>query len=252
MPFKQLLLAAFLLLNLRVLAADTTAADIPITDELPAAGFTVKKIERPGAYVDQYMVFMPSTKFKRKGNVDKWPVLFFLHGKGERGDNISLVQNMGIPHMLKGRPQFPFIVIAPQCKGTTKTWDVESLNALYKEVMEKYPVDTSRIYLTGLSMGGNGTWKWAMSNPEKFTAIAPICGYGKPVNPCGLRNVAIWAFHNADDDTIPVSASRTLVNAVRSCGNEKVIYTESATGGHDAWGYAYYESKLFEWFLEQQ
>ncbi|ATL47267.1 phospholipase [Chitinophaga caeni] len=214
-------------------------------------GFSVHKIRKAGPYVEEYLLFLPANYNDRKMRNYHWPVIFFLHGKGERGEDINKVRDMGLPHMLKHRQQFPFIMIAPLAKSAINYWDINSLNILYEEIISLYKVDLSRIYLTGLSMGGHGTWTWGMDSPGKFAAIVPICGYGKTGNACALATMPIWAFHNEDDDTVPVRATRQLVQAVRDCGNKKVLYTESARGGHNAWGKAYYESDLFTWLLKQ-
>lgn len=212
-------------------------------------GISVKKVRLPGKSIDQYVLYTPSTY-----NTDlekRWPVLIFLHGKGERGDDIRLVKQMGIPWRLRDISNFPFVVIAPQCKLNVNTWDVASLNALWPDIIRLYRIDTNRVYLTGLSMGGNGTWMWGMDSPDKFAALAPMCGWGNPAKACGLKNKPMKVFHNADDDTVPVSGSRKLVAAVKACGGTKIEYTERPTGGHDAWSIPYYDKKFYEWLLKQ-
>ncbi len=239
--------AFWLFFTLTALAAE----DSTHVEDRFGAGFSVRYVIHPGASVDQYLLYMPAKFRKRKP--DRWPVIFFLHGKGERGYNIDLVRNVGLTQMISKGSDFPFIVIAPQCKPTAKTWEVPSLNALYADVMRRYPIDTTRVYLTGLSMGGYGTWIWASSNPSLFTAIVPICGYGiRRLDPCGMKDLPVWTFHNTDDDTIDVEETRKIVAAIKACGGTKIRYTERSTGGHDAWGRVYYGKEIFSWLLSHQ
>ncbi|WP_341834682.1 hypothetical protein WJU16_17150 [Chitinophaga pollutisoli] len=123
---------------------------------------------------------------------------------------------------------------------------------LYSQVLKDYNVDSSRIYLTGLSMGGYGTWSWVLNKPERFAAVVPICGEGTPSKACVLKSKPVWVFHNADDPTVPVKGSRDMVNAIRNCGGTLVKYTENATGGHNAWTKAYSDPALYTWLNQQK
>lgn len=208
-------------------------------------GVTVKKLDYKGGNISDYLLYVPDTYNSNK--TYKWPVVIFLHGVGEIGTNIDVIRNVGLPKVVKGKQ---FVMIAPQC--TASWWNTDVLQQLYKEVLKKYHVDSSRVYLTGLSMGGFGTWSWAQTSPEKFAAIVPICGAGTPASACVLKNMPVWAFHNANDSTVAVSGSRDMFNALKACGSTKVKYTENATGGHDAWTKAYADAALYTWLLEQK
>lgn len=190
----------------------------------------------------------------RRWRSQRWPVLFFLHGKGERGDDIDKARITGVPEILGSfNNDFPFILIVPQCKLPAPTWELPSLDSLYAEVLRLYPVDTNRVYLTGLSMGGYGTWNWASANPSRFAAIVPICGYGlSRLNPCGIKNLPIRTFHNTDDQTIRVGETRKIVRAIKACGNTDVFYLETPTGGHDAWTRVYSSKEIFGWMLSKR
>lgn len=218
---------------------------------VPHIGYSVRKLPHPGAHIDHYLLYVPG-KFRNRP-IEKWPVIFFLHGKGERGNNINLVKHVGLTHRLGRERDFPFIVVIPQCKLSTNSWDVESLNVVYKDVIRRLPVDTHRVYLTGLSMGGYGTWLWANANPSLFAAIVPICGYGiRKLLPCNFRNLPVWTFHNTDDPTIGVEETRKIVRAIKACGSKLINYTERPTGGHDAWGEVYDGQAIFDWLLSKR
>lgn len=241
-------LVFWLLSTLTVLANEDSAR----VEEVSIVGFTVKKLSRPGNSIDKYLVYMPD-KYRR-WRVQRWPVIFFLHGKGERGNDINKVRSVGITEMLGlSKNDFPFILIVPQCKPNAGQWELPSLDVLYEEVMRTYPVDTKRVYLTGLSMGGYGAWNWASANPERFAAIVPVCGYGlSRLNPCGMKDLPIWTFHNTDDKTVSVRETRRIVQAVKACGNTQIYYTERPTGGHDAWSKVYSSKEVFLWMLSKR
>ncbi|WP_052306936.1 carboxylesterase family protein [Chitinophaga pinensis] len=207
-------------------------------------GITVQTADYKQGNIAEYLLYIPDTYNDMKSY--KWPVVIFLHGVGEIGNDIDVIRQVGLPRVVKGKP---FVMIAPQC--TAVWWNTDVLQQLYKEVLKKYHVDSSRIYLTGLSMGGFGTWNWAQTSPEKFAAIVPICGIGTPSQACVLKQMPVWAFHNADDPTVTVAGSRDMVNALKSCGSSLVKYTETPTGGHDAWTKAYADTALYSWMLRQ-
>ncbi|MGE7778078.1 hypothetical protein ACQKLP_25410 [Chitinophaga sp. NPDC101104] len=211
-------------------------------------GVTAQKVKSPKQVTD-FLRQLPATYNDNPNK--KWPVIIFLHGVGERGNDINLVKRAGLAARAAQDPNFPFIVISPQCKASS-WWDVPSLEVLYEQVVKEYKVDPSRIYLTGLSMGGYGTWSWALSKPDRFAAYVPICGEGTPSKACVLKDKPVWVFHNADDPTVPVKGSRDMVNAIRSCGGTLVKYTENATGGHNAWTKAYNDPALYTWLNQQK
>ena len=124
---------------------------------------------------------------------ESWPLLLFLHGAGERGDNLDLVKKHGPPKLIDGGKQFPFIVLSAQCPNG-QWWEPFTLTALLDEIVEKYTVDQDRIFLTGLSMGGFGTWSLASRTPNRFAAIVPICGGGDPFQVKQIAHVPAWVF----------------------------------------------------------
>jgi len=179
----------------------------------------------------------------------KWPLILFLHGAGERGDDLELVKVHGIPKILKRRRNFPFVVVSPQC--SEDAWwpgEVEALAALLDDVVARYAVDPERVYLTGLSMGGFGAWSLAMARPERFAAVAPICGGGNPKHVGVLKDVPVWAFHGALDPVVPLARSEEMVNALQACGGD-VRLTVYPDAEHDSWTRTYEDPELYEWFL---
>lgn len=211
-------------------------------------GVTFQKVNNPKVVTD-YVLQIPAT-YNQKKTV-KWPLIIFLHGIGERGKDLNMVKRVGLAAKAAKDPDFPFIVVSPQC-APDGWWDAPSLNALYDDVMKRFNVDADRVYLTGLSMGGYGTWDWGTYSPEKFAAIVPICGMGTTSRACMLKTVPVWAFHNVDDPTVSVQGSRDMVKAIKDCGGTLVKYTENATGGHDAWTKAYNDPALYDWLKAQK
>lgn len=181
-----------------------------------------------------------------------YPLLIFLHGAGERGDNLDMVAVHGPPMLARRGANPGFIIVSPQCdfdEWWTDKDNIYQLNKLYDHILKTYRVDESRIYLTGLSMGGFGSWKWANESPEKFAAVVPICGGGDSTNVVGLTILPIWAFHGAQDMVVPVEKSKEMVEAIEKAGgNVKLtIYPESK---HDSWTETYANPDLYKWFLK--
>lgn len=180
----------------------------------------------------------------------QWPLILFLHGAGERGDDLEMVKYHGLNKMLKGRPDFPFILVSPLCaEDSWWTEHLDGLNALLDAVIDTLAVDVDRVYLTGLSMGGQGAWHLAIRYPERFAAIAPICGWGQAYLACNLKDIPTWAFHGGQDRTVPPEQSEKMVAAVNNCGgNAKLTIYPGA--GHDSWTATYTSPELYDWFLE--
>jgi predicted peptidase len=195
----------------------------------------------------KYLLYLPKGYGEKKEQ--KWPLMLFLHGAGERGDDLNLVKKHGPPKLIDQGKEYPFIVVSPQCP-ISSWWpeQVDALTALLDEVQSKYSVDVERVYLTGLSMGGFGTWTLACRYPERFAAIAPICGGGDRYLVGRLKNVPVWVFHGGKDPTVPLQASTDMVDALKRAGGnvQLTVYPEA---GHDSWTETYNNPKLYEWFL---
>ena len=197
----------------------------------------------------EYLLFLPESY--AQSNNQKFPLIFFLHGAGERGSDLDSVKRHGIPKIVETNPDFPFIAVSPQCpEDSWWTSELHTINGLIEEIVEKYQVDTSRIYLTGLSMGGFGTWSLASMYPERFAAIAPVCGGGEVRQILrSLVEMPIWTFHGQKDDVIPFSRSEEIVTALKKHGSS-IKFTIYPEAGHDSWTKTYDNPELYKWFLK--
>ncbi len=184
----------------------------------------------------------------------KWPLILFLHGAGERGDDLEKVKVHGVPHEVAAGRDLPFITVSPQCPKNTWWPDHgRMLMAILDEVSAKYAVDPDRIYLTGLSMGGFGSWYLGCCYPERFAAVAPICGggmwgHGFPDRVVDLAGVPVWAFHGARDPVVPITMTVELVDRLKAVGGD-VRLSVFPDAEHDAWTRVYAGDALYEWFL---
>lgn len=193
-----------------------------------------------------YLLFLPAGYQTSK---EKFPLMLFLHGAGESGSDLQKVKAHGPPKIVETKNDFPFILVSPQSPG--RGWNPDTLTALLDEVIGQYRVDKTRVYLTGLSMGGYGTWSLAAAHPEKFAAIAPICGGGNVADARKLARLPIWVFHGAKDPVVPVERSKEMVEAVKAAGGD-VKFTVYPEAQHDSWTETYNNPQLYEWFLQHK
>ena len=181
----------------------------------------------------------------------QWPLILFLHGTGERGDDLDKVKEIGLPKVVEEMADFPFILISPQCPDDTR-WECEldALDRLLNTVVEELAVDEDRVILTGLSMGGYGTWAMVAKYPQRFAAIAPICGGGDTNQVEKHKHVPTWIFHGTEDKAVPFERSNEMYTALKVAGGlpRFTIYNGS---GHDVWIPAYDTDELYEWMAEQ-
>ena len=177
----------------------------------------------------------------------KWPLVIFLHGSGESGDDLAKVKVHGPPKLVERGKKFPFILVSPQAPPRTG-WSVEVLKRMLDNLKRKYRVDTDRIYLTGLSMGGFGTWNFASKYPDEFADIAPICGGGNPAEVWKLRHMGVWCFHGAKDDVVLPAQSEKMVNELRKY-NPAVKFTLYPGANHNSWDTTYNFEGLYTWLL---
>jgi predicted peptidase len=217
---------------------------------------TSQRLQRtvPRHYECRYLLHLPR-EAQAGGGGRRWPLLLFLHGMGERGTDLALVRKHGPPRIVEDRPDFPFIVVSPQCEPGD-WWRNEPLAALLDEVVERHPVDASRICLTGLSMGGFATWNLLLEFPARFAAAAPICGGGNPYLPYSyeatrlqaLKTLPIRVFHGARDPVVPLAESERMVLSLRKfgCPVDFTVYPEAE---HDSWTATYDHPGLYDWFL---
>lgn len=217
----------------------------------------------------KYQVYVPADWNPR----EKWPVILFLHGAGERGDNGLAQTQVGIGRAIRLMPErFRAVIVMPQCRKdawwTQPKMEAQAMEALRRS-MKEFKGDPSRVYLTGLSMGGYGTFYLAAKHPGKWAAAAPICGGvrlprrpGVPEQPdaptdpyadtaAKIGKTPMWIFHGADDRVVPASESQKMNEALQAAGGV-VKYTEYPGVDHNSWDRAYAEEELMKWMLSQR
>jgi predicted peptidase len=205
----------------------------------------------------KYLLFKP--KGYDDSSAKRWPLMLFLHGAGERGSDIWKVATHGPPKNISHDPDFPFLLISPQCPDN-EIWSNDILLGLLDDAMARLKVDRRRVYLTGLSMGGYGTWDLGLNHPERFAAIVPICGGGELISILlaegqrgkALKSLGVWAFHGGKDPVVPLDESQRMVALLKKIGNQDVKLTVYPEAGHDSWTETYNNPELYEWLLRHQ
>ena len=183
-----------------------------------------------------------------------YPLVLFLHGAGERGDSIHLVEKHGIPKLISKGVKFPFITIAPQCprfQYWSEPLSVKSLSLLLDKIIEKYRIDQNRVYSTGLSMGGYGTLSLAKYRPDLFAAILPICGGMDTTEIMHLQNMPIWLFHGEKDLVVPVENSKIIYELLKPF-NPEIKLTIYPDLNHNSWDETYDNEKIYKWLLSKK
>lgn len=238
--------------------AACTAAETATLAQAPTQTTGVFEFQHARKATVNYLLYLP--KGCEPGAEKKWPLILFLHGAGERGSSVWKVAATGLPARLKNETNFPFVVVSPQCPDGLIWSDSELLLGLLEQIESKYPVDRSRVYLTGLSMGGYGTWELGLNHPDKFAAIAPICGGGQTISALlasgpraqALKTLGVWAFHGGKDIVVPVAESERMMAVLRRAGVSDAKLTVYPEAGHDSWTETYRNPELFDWFLKHQ
>lgn len=219
----------------------------------PAAGKQVEQELKAadGGAAMPYLLYLPKGYEQKEG---KWPVMLFLHGRGESDGPLSLVKKWGPPRQIERGEDLSCIVVSPQCPRT-ESWAQPRQQTLLLELLDlierQFQADPERVYLTGLSMGGYGSWRLAADHPERFAAIAPICGGGKPEDAAKLKDLPIWVFHGTEDKAVPLQRSVEMVDAIKAAGGTKVRFTTLEYVGHNCWEAAYSTPELYQWFDKQ-
>ncbi len=205
----------------------------------------------------EYLLYLPKGYDAKDGR--RWPLVLFLHGAGERGSDLKKVATHGPPKLVKNGTEFPFILVSPQCPEGER-WSDEVLLGLLDQVIKHHRVDLHRVYLTGLSMGGFGTWSLGLKYPERFAAIAPVCGGGTIIDVrsatsgklAALKSLGIWAFHGAKDTVVKLEESERMVAAAKQVGIEDVKLTVYPEAKHDSWTETYANQELYDWLLKHE
>lgn len=198
----------------------------------------------------RYYLYTPA-EYAESGDKDH-PLLLFLHGGGESGQELASLKKHGPPKMMAEGYPFPFLVLAPQHPHEKKWWNVHAVKQLLDSIIANHRVDKSRIYLTGLSRGGTAAWELAVQYPDTFAAMAVVCGmtpvpYAHWINP----KMPIWVFHGDKDQVIPVDESDAMVKKLKSFGHP-IKYTRYEGVGHEAWIPAYKNDSLYTWFIKHK
>jgi predicted peptidase len=269
--FHRWLGAGFLLAAVTLAAAQAPDPELMQTRQKFSAQFT-KQAELG------YLLYLPPGYDAQAAK--RWPLILFLHGAGERGTNLAQVSVHGPPKLVKKNPPVPkneadearkdreaatkllaekFIVVSPQCPSD-QVWDGDAILGLLDSVLAAHKVDASRVYLTGLSMGGYGSWALLAKAPERFAAVAPICGGGNTIDyllpargkAAALKATPVWVFHGAKDGTVLLSESERMVALLKKLGLKDVQLTVYPEAQHDSWTATYNNPKLYEWFLSHE
>ena len=201
-----------------------------------------------------YLLYLPDG-YNPKDTKKTWPVVYFFHGIGERGSNLDDLLDYGLPKYIMEKGSFDAIMIAPQCPADSH-WaddDVEEkkLVPFVDRMLKKYRIDYNRMYLTGLSMGGRCTWKLALAMPDRFAAIAPVCGRTNTYDFSKITDLPVWMFHGVRDDTVPFTNINKIVKELAASGNKYFKLTAYPYVDHASWNNAYSYEPLYEWLLSQ-
>lgn len=181
-----------------------------------------------------------------------WPLIVFLHGSGERGDDLELLKKHGPPKLIAAGQKLPAIVASLQCEKA-RIWDPHGVKAVTDHVAATHRVDRQRIYLTGLSMGGFGTWETALEYPDTYAAIAPICGGAgvRWVMADRIKDLPCWIFHGDQDTAVPLEFSEKIHNALKKAGSSAKLTVYPGVG-HDSWTRTYEDPAFWEWLFAQK
>jgi len=196
---------------------------------------------------ERMWVWLPPEYTQR---ADRWPLLVFLHGSGERGTDLEKVKMHGPPMWAAKGKAYPLVLVSPQLEEGA-VWSPERLHRLLQALQSRLNVDRKRSLATGLSLGGHGVWNWASQYPRDLAAIAPVCGFGDPVSVEAMREVPVRAYHGDADKAVPLAGQQACVDALLAVGG-RVSFTIYPGVGHDSWTPAYQDPELLPWLLAQR
>lgn len=179
------------------------------------------------------------------------PLLLYLHGGGESGQDLGLLKTRGLPRLLEQGKTLPFIVLAPQNPNPEQFFPEEAILALLEEVMTTYPVDAKRVYLTGFSRGGFAAWRMALQRPDLFAALVPVAAGGLVFYAFRAVEVPVWAFHGALDETISLVRGAEMVDALRAAGGSVKLTVFPEADHAQTLELTYQQPDLYAWLLKQ-
>jgi predicted peptidase len=202
----------------------------------------------------RYLLHLPDSY--AADSAQQWPFILFLHGRGERGTDVEIVRNIGLPNILDQQPDFPCVILSPQCPNDVR-WPTQDANiiTLLDTLLPTLRLNPQRVYLSGLSMGGEGAWYFGACYPERFAAVVPVCARiplveGFPERVSSLKDKPLWAFHGDTDNTNPTDHTLQMISVVKNAGGSPKL-TIFPNTDHDCWGKVYNDTALWEWLLGQ-
>lgn len=232
--------------------AATAVAATARADDAKKTGFLTRTYKNPDGHESPYVVFVPHGYDGTK----EVPVVLFLHGAGETKGGEKMPVEQGLGYHIRGRLEkvFPAVAVFPQAE--TRGWQADGPNAkraiaMLDEVMKEYKIDPARQYLTGISMGGFGTWHNAFMYPDRWAAMVPVCGGGDLKAADVIKHIPCWAWHGDQDKAVKVELSRTMIEALKKAGGSP-RYTELAYVAHNSWDAAYASEDLYKWLFAQK
>lgn len=239
---------AFLL----VIFCFTALAVTPSFADSPAPGKQVELSLKTKTGNVPYLLYLP--REYEKDDQKRWPMVFFLHGRGESYGPLDLVTKWGPPKFAKRGDDLPYILVSPQCPKDG-FWNDEPRQAglvdLLDHITKSHRIDKKKVCLTGLSMGGYGSWRLAADHPKRFSCVVPVCGGGNPDDAEKLKDIPIWVFHGDQDKAVPYGKSVEMVDAIKEAGGTKIRFTTLAHFGHNSWSATYASPQLYQWMLEK-
>lgn len=234
-----------------LVAVATLGADPPVVGKQIPVTTVVKVAGEDGTVREatmRYLLYLPAEYSADEKK--QWPLILFLHGSGERGNDLELVKKHGPPKMLEAKPEIPAIVVSPQCPQETR-WNAHELAKLVDSLANTYRVDRERLYVTGLSMGGSGTWSLLAEYPTLFAAAVPICGRGDLEKLDKIAQTPTWIFVGGKDREEVVKINEEIAAALKKAGasTQFKLYPDLP---HDCWTVTYEDAKVWEWLLAQR
>jgi predicted peptidase len=213
-----------------------------------ATPIRIKSIEGERETTIRYLLALPADYDKQPEQ--KWPLVLFLHGSGERGDDIEKVKVHGPPKLVAAGKDFPFVLVSPQCESGSH-WNPQELAKLVEHAANTWRVNRQRLYVTGLSMGGLGTWSLISEFPGMFAAAIPICGRGDPAAAEKLKTTPTWIFVGAEDRAETVANCETMAAELKKAGGDVQIKVYPDLR-HDCWTVTYENPEVYAWLLKQR
>jgi predicted peptidase len=225
---------------------------------LAAASFALADTQTPASYSGDFVIkvnyryLLSKPESYETDAKKKWPLVIFLHGAGERGNDLEQIKKHGPPKLIATGQKFPAVIASLQCPPN-ELWNPHGVKAVTDHLIKTERIDTSRVYLTGLSMGGFGTWETAFEYPDTYAAIAPICGGAgvRWVTAERIKHLPAWIFHGDKDGTVPVENSHNIHDALKKIG-APVKLTIYPGVGHDSWTATYDNPEFWKWLFEQK